>query len=178
MERQEVSSTSKAAEVVAADRSRSIAAISSKLAADVHGLSMLAEGIEDSEDNTTRFLILQKDGEGKRPDGVIHGLKHDPVREPPFPHRYKSLVAFKINHQSSGALAKALAVFGEHGLNLTSINSRPSREHPWHYVFLIEFEGRREANGRGNVNAALKDLEASTQGWNWLGSWVDRMVKS
>ena len=175
IERQEVSSTSKAAEVVAADQSRSTAAISSKLAAEIHGLSLLAEGIEDSEDNTTRFLILCN------PDERVHSSSTDYSfnRQLSSPMSYKSLVAFKVNHQSSGALAKALAVFGDHGVNLTSINSRPSREHPWHYVFLIEFEGKREADGSGKVNAALEALIGPTQGqWKFLGSWVDKMSKA
>lgn len=177
IERQEVSSTSKAAEVVAADTSRTTAAISSKLAADIHGLTLLSEGIEDSEDNTTRFLIIQNSEEGKLSNGMSHLFDRNYLRGTSLPQKFKSLVAFKINHKSSGALAKALAVFGDHGLNLTSINSRPSREHPWHYVFLIEFEGKREANCKGEVNAALEDLDKSTQGWKWLGSWVDKMSK-
>ncbi|KAL8796023.1 MAG: hypothetical protein Q9195_001599 [Heterodermia aff. obscurata] len=175
IERQEVSSTSKAAEVVAADESRSTAAISSKLAAEIHGLSLLAEGIEDSEDNTTRFLILYKSDERLPPSGTDYGFNPQLSSLT----RYKSLAAFKVNHQSSGALAKALAVFGDHGVNLTSINSRPSREHPWHYVFLIEFEGKREEDGSGRVNAALKALIDPTQGqWKFLGSWVDKMSKA
>ena len=175
IERQEVSSTSKAAEVVAADESRSTAAISSKLAAEIHGLSLLAERIEDSEDNTTRFLILYQPDERILPSSISHSFN----RHLSSPSSYKSLVTFKVSHQSSGALAKALAVFGDHGVNLTSINSRPSREYPWHYVFLIEFEGRREEDGSGRVNEALKALIDPTQGqWNFLGSWVDKMSKA
>ena len=178
IERQEVSSTSKAAEIVAADSSRTTAAISSKLAADIHGLTLLSEGIEDSEDNTTRFLILQRSEEGKLSNGMSHPFDQSYLRGTSLPRRFKSLVAFKIDHKSSGALAKALEVFGNHGLNLTSINSRPSREHPWHYVFLVEFEGKRaESDGGGEVNAALEDLDKPTQGWKWLGSWVDKMSK-
>ena len=174
IERQEVSSTSKAAEVVAADESRSTAAISSKLAAEIHGLSLLAAGIEDSEDNTTRFLILYQPDERI----LLSSTGHSFNRQLSSPSSYKSLVTFKVNHQSSGALATALAVFGDHGVNLTSINSRPSREHPWHYVFLIEFEGKREEDGSGRVNEALKALIDPTQGqWNFLGSWVDKMSK-
>ncbi|KAG7007977.1 prephenate dehydratase [Physcia stellaris] len=177
IERQEVSSTSKAAEIVAADSSRTTAAISSKLAADIHGLTLLSEGIEDSEDNTTRFLILQKLEEIKLPNGMSNLFDQSYLRGTSLPQRFKSLVAFKIDHNSSGALAKALAVFGNHGLNLTSINSRPSREHPWHYVFLVEFEGKRAASDEGEVNAALQELDKPTQGWKWLGSWVDKMSR-
>ena len=177
VERQEVASTSKAAELVGADRSRSTAAISSKLAADIHGLSLLAEGIEDSEDNTTRFLILQKADAAKSLDGTTHAFDQDMAQQGSSPAMYKSLVAFKIEHQSSGALAKALAVFGGHSLNLTSINSRPSGEHPWHYVFLVEFQGKREDNDAGDVNASLKELEKTTTYSKFLGSWIDKMAR-
>lgn len=178
VERQDVSSTSKAAETVAADGSNSTAAISSRLAAEIHGLEVLAEGIEDSEDNVTRFLILRRDDdeEGGQHNGGFEIQEDNSRREQESrQQRYKSLLAFKIEHQASGALANALDAFRAHGLNLTSINSRPSREHAWHYVFLVEFEGRREGDGRGDVNAALGDLEVVTRSWKWLGSWVDRM---
>ena len=170
VERQEVTSTSKAAEIVAADRSRSTAAISSRLAADVHRLKFLAEGIEDSEDNTTRFLILQKSA-SKSVESSMEKLSTDGTGQE---QDWKSLVAFRVDHQSSGALAKALSVFGLHGLNLTSINSRPSREHRWHYVFLVEFSDRRNGDGSRQVKDALDDLTKCTQSWKWLGSWPDK----
>ena len=171
VERQEVSSTSKAAEVVAADTLRTSAAISSGLAADVHGLKVLAEGIEDREDNMTRFFILQKSDSSPLTvpqDSAVHS-------QSVVQGKWKSLVAFRVDHQSSGALANCLSVFGKHGLNLTSINSRPSREHPWHYVFLVEFSDERRGGQSEQVNAALNDLSLCTQGWKWLGSWIDKV---
>lgn len=173
VERREVSSTSKAAEIVAADTSRNSAAVSSRLAADVHRLKFLAEGIEDREDNTTRFLILQKSV--SKPEDFSSGLlSTNGARKE---QDWKSLIAFRVEHQSSGALAKALEVFGLHGLNLTSINSRPSRERPWHYVFLVEFSDRRDGNSSKQVDDALDTLSKFTQSWKWLGTWVDRGCK-
>ena len=96
VEQQEVSSTSKAAEMVAADRSKTTAAISSKLAADIHGLKMLSEGIEDSPDNTTRFLILQKKTEDDQPGETETLVDQRQPNEDPSPRSYKSLVTFTI----------------------------------------------------------------------------------
>lgn len=173
VERQEVSSTSKAAEMVAADASRTTAAISSRLAADVHRLNFLAEHIEDREDNMTRFFILQRSASKEHPfpaDNVSADGKGQQKE-------WKTLIAFRVDHQSSGALAKALSVFGLHGLNLTSINSRPSREHPWHYVFLVEFSDKRDGDGSCQVSHALEKLSEHTQSWKCLGSWVDQGTK-
>lgn len=173
VERQEVSSTSKAAEIVAEDASGTTAAISSGLAADIHRLKVLAEGIEDREDNTTRFFILEKLDTQKHlmpsEQSATNGAEHS--------KDWKTLLAFRINHQMSGALAKALSVFGDHNLNLTSINSRPSRECPWHYVFMVELSDKRTGNGSAQVRDALKDLTRCTQSWKWLGTWIDEGSK-
>lgn len=182
VECQDVSSTSKAAELAAADASGRTAAISSFLAAGIHGLDILANGIQDRDDNTTRFFILHK--------GII---PYDQMIEPGLVvknTRWKTMVAFQVNHQTSGALAEALLSFKSFDLNLTSINSRPSRLRLWHYIFLVEFEGRRELEGTGEglgmgigtgngpVNQALEELSKSTGGWRWLGSWINRVPPS
>ncbi|KAL8947046.1 MAG: hypothetical protein Q9222_006627 [Ikaeria aurantiellina] len=170
VEKQEVSSTSRAAERVAEEGVNSrAAAISSSLAAEVHGLKLLAESIQDQDDNSTRFFILKN----RRPDSENHAL-------PSFllPHgkdnKWKTLVSFTLPESPSGTLADALQVFKNHGLNLTSINSRPSLEHIWHYVFLIEVQGKREVEDKGVMNQAFKELETRTKGWKWLGSWIDQ----
>lgn len=170
---EDVSSTSKAAEIVSRDVSRTTAAIASGLAADVHGLDILARKIQDRGDNQTRFFVLRK------ATSSLNGPTSLPALENSTDSRdsakWKTIVAFHINHHHSGALVHALQVYAIHGLNLTSINSRPSHVHPWHYVFLVEFEGRREEDGKGQVNEALKELGERTQGWKWLGSWIDRL---
>ena len=171
VERLEVSSTSKAAEIVSTDASRSTAAISSKIAAEVHGLDVLASGIEDREDNTTRFFILRKpaDESAAQQCCVTERAGSDKDRD------WKSLVLFTIDHKSPGALADALTVFKTFGLNLTSINSRPSRIRPWHYIFFVEFHVRAESDGRGSVNQALEKLSETSEEWRWLGSWENRL---
>lgn len=168
-EKREISSTSKAAERVAKEGPQTqAAAISSRLAAEMYGLTVLAESIQDKDDNTTRFFILKN----RVTDSGSHDL---PLHHlPSVEHEgWKTLISFTLPQQPSGTLADVLQVFKDHDLNLTGIHSRPSLEHAWYYVFLIEVQGRREATG-GIMNQALRELGSKTRGWRWLGSWIDR----
>ncbi|KAI4095362.1 MAG: hypothetical protein LQ348_002819 [Seirophora lacunosa] len=168
-EKREISSTSKAAERVAKEGPQTqAAAISSRLAAEMYGLTVLAESIQDKDDNTTRFFILKHRGM----DSGSHDL---PLHQLPSVEHggWKTLISFTLPQQPSGTLADVLQVFKDHDLNLTGIHSRPSLEHAWYYVFLIEVQGRREATG-GIMNQALRELGSKTRGWRWLGSWKDR----
>ena len=168
-EKQDVSSTSKAAERVAAEGPTcQSAAISSSLAAEMNGLEVLAKGIQDRDDNATRFFILKNRGSEKSSD--------DPPFQPPSDNgtKWKTLISFTLPQQPSGTLADVLQTFKDRELNLTGIHSRPSLEHAWHYVFLIEVQGMKEATGGGIMNEALNELERKTKGWRWLGSWIDR----
>jgi prephenate dehydratase len=162
VERIDVSSTSRAAEMAKEDTTGSSAAIASSLAAEIHELDTLARGIEDREDNTTRFFILRK--------GVDENATktHNPT---------KSLISFMVNHRSPGALADALECFRRAKLNLTSINSRPTKVVPFQYIFFVEFEGSRLNDPDGRVEKALSDLTEHTQGWKWWGSWDDKLSK-
>ncbi|KAL8922340.1 MAG: hypothetical protein Q9172_003600 [Xanthocarpia lactea] len=178
VEKQEVSSTSRAAQLVAEEGANSrSAAVSSSLAADIHGLELLAQSIQDRDDNSTRFFIL-KNGKSN-PQGLAPSSSspHQPSSYPDkgAAEKWKTLISFTLPQQPSGTLADALQVFKNHGLNLTSINSRPSLEHTWHYVFLIEVQGRREESDDddgGVMNQALRELDTKTTGgWKWLGSW-------
>jgi prephenate dehydratase len=170
-ERHEVSSTSEAAKLVANDKSGEAAAISSKSAADLHGLTILGEGIQDVSDNTTRFLIIcrgptDRNKEMLMPEEfrVSTGLDSN----------WKSLVVFKISHKSKSALMKALLVFNDRGLSLTSIDKRPGRVRPWQYNVLAEFEGYKAFRDSDLLRLALEELETTTEGTRWLGSWIDR----
>ena len=170
-ERHEVSSTSEAARIVAEDVSGETAAIASRLAAEVHQLNVLATGAQDVEDNTTRFLIIQKgpvnpDHQGSLPP-KLHA-SHNPRKD------RKALIAFSIDHETQGALANTLWIFKEHRLNLTSINSRPSRIRPWHYIFLVEFQGQEELKDPDLLQLVLNELNITTEGNKWLGCWVNR----
>jgi prephenate dehydratase len=167
-ERIDVSSTSKAAEIAAKDKSGASAALSSVIAAELFHLDVLAEGINDHVGNTTRFLVIRNSSSPLLP-------------QPPPPPAgtqpdWKSLVTFTVDHANPGALAHCLAVFETYGLNLTSINTRPSGVRNWNYIFFVEFKGKKEEGGHeGKVNRALAELDKVCRGYRWLGSWENRL---
>ncbi|RPA98634.1 PDT-domain-containing protein [Choiromyces venosus 120613-1] len=156
VERIDVSSTSKAAQMVVGDAGA--AAIASKVAADVHGLQILAGNIEDTADNTTRFFVLAAQPELRAPVSRGEGEAD------------KTLLSFTIDHQVPGALCDSLKVFKDFELNLTSIASRPSRLLPWNYIFFVEFEGHSDTQ---EVKIALDELRKYCLNLRVLGSYKD-----
>ncbi|KAF1915324.1 Prephenate dehydratase-domain-containing protein [Ampelomyces quisqualis] len=171
VERQDVSSTSRAAELVAADPFGGTAALSSHVAAKVFGLDVLAESINDHLGNTTRFLVIRRRDSALAPQEDKH--KNDKQ------DKWKSLLTFTVDHAHPGALAKCLTVFEKYALNLTSINTRPSGVENWNYVFFVEFDGRKEDDeAQGNVNKALNDVSRICKACSWKGSWKSRLELS
>ena len=160
IERIDVSSTSKAAQIVAGDAGA--AAIASKVAADVHGLKVLAANIEDSADNTTRFFVLAAQPELKAPVSKGPGETD------------KTLLSFTVDHKIPGALCDSLKVFKDFGLNLTSISSRPSRLLSWNYIFFVEFEGHSDTQ---DVQTALDELGRYCLNLRVLGSYKDQQCR-
>lgn len=156
IERIDVSSTSKAAEIVRNDQTGTSAAIASGIAADIHGLDVLARKIEDRADNKTRFFVLRKGVE------EVTSAADGPT---------KSLISFTIDHKTPGALADVLDCFRRYELNLTSINSRPTKVVPFQYIFLVEFEGSALRDSDGRVASALGDVNRIAKTSAWLGSW-------
>lgn len=163
----EASSTSKAAEIVAGDETGTWAAISSELAAEIHPVDVLAKSIEDREDNTTRFLVISTDSTIQDRWDVRKRLP-SPQAEGEEGLGSKSLITFTVPHSAPGALAEALSCFKAFDVNLTSINSRPSLVQPFHYLFFIEFEGKK---GEERVEGALERIGKVAEDWRWLGSW-------
>lgn len=127
------SSTARAAETAA--REPGSAALASSLAAELYGLGLLEENVQDLGGNTTRFLVIAK-AFGK-PTG-----------------RDKTSVLFAVKHRV-GALYDALASFKSYDINLTKIESRPSKAKAWEYYFFVDFEGHAED---APVQKALKEL--------------------
>lgn len=167
IERQDVSSTSRAAELVAQDPSGETAALSSAVAARVFGLDILAESINDRIGNTTRFLVIQ--------NPALHPVVVG-TSSPDNGDHWKTLITFTVDHANPGALAECLAVFAKYQLNLTSINTRPSGVENWNYIFFVELKGRKEeGDENGAVNMALRELGAVCRGYKWLGSWENRL---
>jgi prephenate dehydratase len=163
IERHDVSSTSRAAELVAQDTSGTSAALSSAAAAKVFGLDILARGINDRAGNTTRFLVLR------------NSTSPSPSSTPISDAMWKSLITFTLEHTNPGSLAQCLGAFGSQGLNLTSINTRPSGVDNWHYVFYVELQGRKEEGEEGAVNEALRELGRVARSRRWLGSWESKL---
>ncbi|KAI0128486.1 prephenate dehydratase [Xylariales sp. AK1849] len=177
----DVSSTSRAAELAKADTTGTSAALSSALAAKLAGLDFLARSIEDRDDNTTRFFVLRRGTEREGScipgitDRVPKGARPATVPDSSAP-KTKSLVSFTVPHQWPGALADVLECFRKSGLNLTSINSRPSLKDAFQYVFIVEFEGHRFADPEGRVQEVLERVAGVAQTWRWLGSWKNMKV--
>ncbi|KAF3391446.1 hypothetical protein F1880_007576 [Penicillium rolfsii] len=167
VERQDVSSTSKAAEIVSRETGEQAAAIASKFAAEYHGVDVLKENIEDRADNTTRFLIL-------RNTQVEHTAQLE-FQQVSTSTTRKTLISFAIDHSSPGALANALLIFKAHGLNLTSINTRPSLKRAWQYIFFVECGRTPSHENKEAVLGALDDLRHETEFVRDWGSWKDQL---
>jgi len=129
---------------------RGTAAIASDTAAEIYGLDVLAPKIEDSQDNTTRFLVLGR--KLLRPSGADK----------------TTLLLSPDDGDASGALLRLLEPLATHGVNMTRIESRPSRKRKWHYVFFIDVEGHAED---AKVARALAALEKRASLFRVLGSY-------
>ncbi len=124
-----------AAEIAASEPGA--AAIASELAASLYGLSVLQRRIEDHPNNFTRFLIIGK-------------------RSAPPTAADKTSILFSIKDRV-GALHRMLLPFAERQINLTKIESRPSKKKVWEYVFYVDFEGHADEPRAREALAALQE---------------------
>ena len=125
------------------------AAIAGETAAELYGLVKRHESIEDNPNNTTRFLIIG--------------------REPVSPSGDdKTSIVVSMKHNQSGALHDILAPFAARGINLTRIESRPSKHDLWTYVFFIDFEGHQQD---ARVKEVMAELEPRMREVKVLGSY-------
>lgn len=174
----EVSSTSKAAEIVSQDETGTGAAISSQLAAELQGLDFLGRSIEDKDDNRTRFLIIARGPDvtsGRPPSDwqlIQNCYEGDRGVSGGTSGCSKSLLSFTVSHDSPGALAEVLSCFKAFDLNLTSINSIPTQVRPFEYIFFVEFRGDRYDDAEGRVDGALERIAVAAQRSRFLGSWM------
>lgn len=176
VERQDVSSTSKGAEIVSKDAEEQGAAIASRFAATYHEADVLKENIEDRADNTTRFLILRNVAVEHTASLEFEQRDAPTAEQQSIPAiNHKTLISFSIDHSAPGALANALLIFKAHGLNLTSINTRPSLKRAWQYIFFVECGRTPSDENRDAVPKALNDLRHVTESCRDLGTWKDQL---
>src|SRR5882757_4906967 len=148
----DASSTARAVQMAKAEPGA--AAIAGELAAQFHGVPVIEKNIQDKADNTTRFFVL-----GKRPSGAV-GNGRD-------------MTSFLISlgdeaASPSGALLKMLMPMAERGINLSKIESRPSKKRPWDYYFFIDVTGHYED---ANMKEALAELKKFCPLVKGLGSY-------
>lgn len=125
-----------------------VGAIAGKRAAEIYGMEIIREGVEDNPHNYTRFFILSESDSspsGKDKTSVIFSIKHAP-----------------------GSLSSILGEFAARNINLTKIESRRTKNRPWEYEFYLDFDGHRNDKKCQN---ALKNLEEKSIFTKVLGSY-------
>ena len=142
----ETSSTAKAAQIVAEKKEG--AAIASKIAGDIYGLNTIRENIEDLPNNSTRFLIIGRSQclpTGKDKTSMVFSLSDKP-----------------------GSLFLNLKPFYEKSINLSKIESRPTRRNSWQYNFFVDFNGHEKDP---EINEIISEIRDRATFFRILGSY-------
>ncbi len=142
----EVTSTARAAEICLDEPDA--AAIASELAGQLYGLKVIKARIEDNLNNVTRFLVLSQ-------------------KAPERTGKDKTSLMLSVKDKV-GALYDLLRPFASHGLNMTKIESRPSRRKAWEYIFFVDIEGHIEED---RVNKAVEEIKGRCLFMKILGSY-------
>ncbi|WP_022854974.1 prephenate dehydratase [Thermodesulfobacterium thermophilum] len=141
-----VPSTALAAKWAAVDEK--VAAIASLMAAKLYHLQVVAKNIEDIKGNSTRFWIIGKE-------------------EVPFTGKDKTSLIFSVSDRP-GALFEVLGCFAKRKINLTKIESRPSKNEPWKYIFFLDCEGHIQ---EPVVQECIEEMKNYCLQVIWLGSY-------
>jgi prephenate dehydratase len=145
-------STADAVRQVAETDDRSTAAVANRLAADIYGLEVLAERIEDHGDNATRFVLVAPPG-----NGIPAPTGHDKT----------SIVCFQPDDHP-GSLHGILGQFSARDINLVKLESRPTKQGLGEYCFVIDFEGHIADEV---IKDCLRSLHATLGQVKYLGSY-------
>lgn len=143
-----VGSTSRAAELAAGEESA--AAIGPAFAGELHELPALCSKIHDRPDNRTRFVVIGR-------------LK------PTASGRDRTSLVFSVPHRA-GALHRALGVLSKHQINMTFIQSHPTKQTPWEYMFFVDVVGHADDS---ELSRALAELDDETSLLRVLGSYPE-----
>jgi prephenate dehydratase len=146
VELRNASSTAAAVRMVS-ESSRPWAALGARAAAALYGCELLQEGVEDQDDNVTRFVWIAPAGS-------------EPVGSGPWK---TSLVFSEVGADHPGALVECLGEFSDRGINLTRIESRPLRQGLGQYMFFCDLEGRESDSTVAEAVAALRTKAASVR---------------
>jgi prephenate dehydratase/chorismate mutase len=140
--------TAGSAKMLSREHPRAAAVIASKLCAELYGLQVLKEGIDDGPSNSTRFLQMSREGR--------EGIEGN-----------KCSIIFATSHES-GRLHRILKLFADASLNLTRIASMPLRTDPGNYTFFCDFEGSIQDP---LVQGVLSQLQEQTISYRFLGCY-------
>ena len=141
--------TAGSAKMIREEHLEGVAAVASATAGELYQLEVLARGIQTIKDNHTRFIALSREPAPRRPGNA------------------KTMLVMATADQP-GSLYRCLGVLASNNINLIKLESRPSRQRPWEYVFYLDFEGHRDDP---HVRSALADLAGNTIFCKVLGSF-------
>ena len=151
----ETEDTALSAKHIHKHHSKHIAAIASKLAAEIYGLNMIAPNIQSLKNNYTRFLILQRAGETTEVNDAN-----------------KASINFNTDH-SKGSLAKVLNTIADAGINLSKLQSMPIPGSDFKYSFHADME----FDSKEQLNNAIEDIKGQTEALNVLGIYKNGRIK-
>ena len=140
--------TAMAAKKIKEDGQKSEAAIANRLTADIYGLKILQENIQNNPNNSTRFIIVSKEKIYVKDAGKIS-------------------IYFELPNES-GSLYHALSHFIYNNINMNRIESRPIPKRNWEYRFFIDFDGNLKDSA---VQNALRGLKEETATMSILGNY-------